>query len=61
MVILKADGAIIANDIAQMATHPTAAVAGLRIALATLSRLNLDIRIPTDLVTAMAAIDKRLA
>ena len=61
MVIFKADGAIIANDVAQMATHPTAAEAGLKKVLPSVSRLNLDIRIPKDLVTAMAAIVRRLA
>ena len=61
MVILKADGAIIVNDIAQLATHPIAAEVGLKNVLSSESRLNRDIRIPTDLVTAIAAIVKRLA
>ena len=61
MLILKTDGAIIANDIAQMATHPTAAEVGLKKVLPSVLRLNRDIRIPADLVTAMAAIVRRLA
>ena len=47
---------VIEKAIAQMATHPTAADAGLKMVLASVSRLNLDIRMPTDLVKAMAAI-----
>ena len=47
---------VIEKAIAQMAAHPTAAEAGLRMVLATVSRLNRDIRIPTDLVKPMAAI-----
>ena len=57
-MIENADGAIIEKATIQMATHPTAAEAGLVkvLVLASVSRLNRDFRIPTDLVTAMAAI-----
>ena len=56
MVRENAVGDMIAKASAQMAAHPTAAEAGLRRVLASVSRLYRDIRIPTDLVTAMAAI-----
>ena len=52
----NAFGAIIAEASAQMTTHPTTAEAGLRIAFAFVAILNRDIRIPTDLVTDIAAI-----
>ena len=57
-MIENADGAIIEKATIQMTTHHTAAEAGLVevLVLASVSRLNRDIRIPTDLVTAMAAI-----
>ena len=57
-MIENADGAIIAKASTQMATQPTVAEAGLMkvLVLASVSRLNRDIRIPTDLVKAMAAI-----
>ena len=56
MVRENAVGDMIAKASTQMAALPTAAEAGLRRVLASVSRLNRDIRIPTDLVTAMAAI-----
>ena len=57
-MIENADGDIIAKASTQMTTQPTAAEAGLVkvLVLVSVSRLNRDIRIPTDLVTAMAAI-----
>ena len=56
MVRENAVGDMIAKASAQMAAHPTAAEAGLRRLLAFVSKLYRDIRIPTDLVTAIAAI-----
>ena len=52
----NAGGTTIVKASAQMAKHPNAAVAGLKKVLAFVSKLNRVIRIPTDLVTAIAAI-----